>query len=55
MTATHRHQKAAVTIDSRLPVGQLAELCNNAAEVRHEVARCEWARRREGRRMMSTA
>jgi len=28
---------------------------NNAAEVRHEVARYEWTRRKEGRLMMSTA
>jgi transposase len=28
---------------------------NNQAEVRHEVARCEWIRRKEGRLMMSTA
>jgi len=30
-------------------------LDNNAAEVRHDVARCEWTRRKEGRPMLSVA
>jgi hypothetical protein len=30
-------------------------LDNNTSEVRHEVARCEWTRRKEGRRMVVSA
>ncbi|MGH3407626.1 MAG: IS66 family transposase [Streptosporangiaceae bacterium] len=33
----------------------MISLDNNAAEVRHEVARCEWTRRKEGRRMAMSA
>ena len=32
-----------------------SEFINHHLFLRHEVARCEWARRKEGRRMMSTA
>ena len=28
---------------------------NNGSEVRHEVARCEWTRRKEGRRLVVSA
>ena len=30
-------------------------LDNNTSEVRHEVARCEWTRRKEGRRLVVSA
>ena len=36
-------------VDLRVPFS------NNQAELRHEVARCEWTRRREGRLTMSVA
>jgi hypothetical protein len=33
----------------------MISLDNNAAEVRHEVARCEWTRRKKGRRLVVSA
>jgi transposase len=44
-----RREATLFAVDIRLPA------TNNQAEVRHEVARCERTRRREGRPMMSTA
>ena len=41
------HRKVILRFTTNLAVG----FTNNTAEVRHEVARCEWTRRKEGRRM----
>ena len=45
--AEHRDLFLAYTVDLTLPFD------NNAAEVRHEVARDEWIHRKAGRLMMS--
>jgi transposase len=47
--ATHRDLFLAYTRNLDLPFD------NNQAEVRHEVARCEWTRRKEGRQMLMSA
>jgi transposase len=46
---THRGEVLRFLHDLRVP------FTNNQAELRHEVARCEWTRRREGRLTMSVA
>jgi transposase len=47
--SAHREDVVRFATDFAVPFD------NNQAEVRHEVAHCEWARRKEGRQMMSTA
>ncbi len=45
----HRHEVLRFVADLAVPFD------NNQGEVRHEVARCEWARRREGQPMTLAA
>jgi transposase len=44
--ATHRNMILRFTVDFAVP------FTNNQAEVRHQAARSEWTRRREGRQML---